>query len=229
MTIGKALCTLMRTPVRGISLMMGLSILSMAASTTFAASLTAKVTDANGLVLEHAIVSLLGAEPLAAPAGTRTSVDQRSRRFAPTVLPIQTGTSVSFPNTDDVRHHVYSFSHPNAFELKLYHGEPSKPVLFDEPGIVVLGCNIHDGMIGYLMVLDTPWYGKTADNGMTRIDELAAGRYTLQVWHPDLGMRLIQKTLKLGKGDSSVAISLDTLDSTPKKQTTSPLQALFED
>lgn len=230
MTIGKILRAIKRAHLHRLALMTVVSGLSVGAPALVSAgSLTATVTDANGLLLEHAIVSLLGNAPETAPQGTQANIDQRSRRFAPTVLPIQTGTTVSFPNTDDVRHHVYSFSQPNSFELKLYHGEPSNKVLFDAPGIVVLGCNIHDGMVGYLMVVDTPWFGTTAANGKTRIENLSAGKHILQVWHPDLGGRVVKKALKIGEGDSSVAISLKTPTSLRNEEATSPLQALFED
>jgi len=207
----------------------GLFIGSLATSTANAGTLTASITDARGLALEHAIVSLLGKNSGKALAGTKTHVDQKSRRFAPTVLPIQTGTEVSFPNTDDVRHHVYSFSQPNAFELKLYHGEASRPILFDEPGIVVLGCNIHDGMVGYLMVVDTPLFAKTTASGEAQVADVPPGKYTIQIWHPDLGMDVVKKSVKIGSGNSSIAVSLKTTSSTFVDRESSPLQSLFDD
>ena len=174
-----------------------------------AATLEVQVQDASGLAIEHAVVSLHDGTSRRAPEGTRATMDQRARQFAPSVVPIQAGTDVSFPNSDDVRHHVYSFSYPNAFELKLYHGEASEPVRFDEPGVVVLGCNIHDGMIGYLHVVDTPLFAKSAATGTVRIDDAPAGDYTLQFWHPDLGVRYLRRPVTLGGGTTRLRVTFD--------------------
>ena len=202
-----------------------------------AASLEVSVTDANGLALEHAVVSLHGETAENAPSGTHTVMDQRDRQFAPTVVAIQTGTDVSFPNSDDVRHHVYSFSKPKTFQLKLYHGEPSEPVRFDEPGIVVLGCNIHDGMLGYLAVVDTPLFAKSTPRGNATIEAAPSGRYTLQVWHPDLGIRYLRREITLGEGVTRVDIALEekalsgegdpALAAAEPEKAVSPLQSLF--
>lgn len=174
-----------------------------------AASVEVRIEDRAGQPLEHAVISLHDGVSRRAPAGTRATIDQRARRFDPTVVPIQAGTDVAFPNSDDVRHHVYSFSHPNAFELKLYHGEPSRPVRFDEPGIVVLGCNIHDGMVGYLHVVDTPLFAKSTVAGTARIDGAPEGEHTLQVWHPDLGTRYLRRPIALEGRLTRFVVTLD--------------------
>jgi plastocyanin len=111
---------------------------------------------------------------------------QAGKQFAPSVLVVTTGTEVSFPNRDTVRHHVYSFSLVKKFELKLYIGTPAKPVLFDQPGIAVLGCNIHDQMVGWVVVVDTPYFGRTTDKGRLVMDELPPGSYRLRTWHAGL-------------------------------------------
>jgi plastocyanin len=98
--------------------------------------------------------------------GRRAEIEQRGRKFMPLVSVVQAGTEVSFPNNDTVRHHVYSFSPAKNFELKLYAGVPANPVNFDKPGTVVLGCNIHDKMVAYIQIVDTPWLGKTDADGM---------------------------------------------------------------
>ena len=115
---------------------------------------------------------------------------------------------VSLPNSDDVRHHVYSFSFPNNFELKLYHGEQNKPISFDDAGVVVLVCNIHDGMLGYLQVVDTPWFAKTELDGLASVDQNPPGDYTLQVWHPDLGMSYERQSLTLTEGHQVITVKL---------------------
>lgn len=112
---------------------------------------------------------------------------QENKRFIPQVLVVPVGSEVAFPNRDTVRHHVYSFSAAKKFELKLYSGTPADPVRFEQPGVVALGCNIHDQMVGWIVVLDTPYYAQTAtDTGRVQIDQVPAGNYRLRVWHPHL-------------------------------------------
>jgi len=93
---------------------------------------------------------------------------------------------VDFPNHDSIRHHVYSFSPAKRFELPLYIGQPAAPVQFDTPGVVVLGCNIHDWMIAYVYVADSPYYTRSGEDGMASLGPLPAGRYQVRVWHPRL-------------------------------------------
>ena len=149
-----------------------------------AATLTVRVQDARGRAVTDAVVY---AEPdgRQLPLAKKTAVmDQRNRMFVPHVLAVQTGTSVSFPNSDDVRHHVYSFSSAKTFQLPLYKGTPANPEVFDRAGVVTLGCNIHDQMSAYIVVVDTPYFAKTV-NGVAELDGVEAGRFTLRVWVPD--------------------------------------------
>jgi hypothetical protein len=81
---------------------------------------------------------------------------------------------------------VYSFSKPKPFELPLYHGTTAAPVVFDNPGEVVLGCNIHDNMFGYIYVVDTPWFAKTDAAGKLTIAAVPAGKYRARLWYPGL-------------------------------------------
>ena len=97
-------------------------------------------------------------------------MSQQGKAFVPDVLVVTRGTSVHFPNRDSVRHHVYSFSPIKKFELKLYTGTPANPVVFDKSGVAVLGCNIHDHMVGWVLVLDTPYFGTSAAPGVVRLD-----------------------------------------------------------
>lgn len=110
-------------------------------------------------------------------------MDQRNKQFVPHVLTVQRGTEVEFPNSDKVKHHVYSFSEAQPFEIKLYSGESAPPVTFNNDGIVVLGCNIHDHMLAYLVVVDTPWHGMTDAEGTFRVSA-PPGQYRVKVWHP---------------------------------------------
>ena len=148
------------------------------------APLAVTVTDAAGKPVEGAVVtvSVGGAAKVAAP-GTTAQMAQQNRQFVPQILVVQAGTSVSFPNRDTVRHHVYSFSPIKRFELKLYAGTPSEPVVFDKVGIAVLGCNIHDQMSAWVVVVDTPYFGKTDAAGQVQID-VPEGEHRLHAWHP---------------------------------------------
>ncbi|WP_068826207.1 methylamine utilization protein [Pseudomonas sp. BMS12] len=148
-----------------------------------AATLDIDLRDGQGQPLENAVFSLRGAGP--APAAAQGVMDQRNKQFLPRVLAVRTGTSVKFPNSDNIRHHVYSFSPAKRFELRLYQGTPSEPVLFDKPGLVVLGCNIHDWMLGYVYVTDDPWFAVSDERGHVRL-ELPAGTYQVSLWHPQV-------------------------------------------
>lgn len=155
----------------------------VSAATVSAATLNAKIVDQQGQPLPDAVLTLKG------PAGTaplvlKADMDQRDKEFVPHVLAVHTGTQVKFPNSDNIRHQVYSFSPVKRFELRLYEGTPSDPLLFDKPGIVVLGCNIHDWMLGYIYVTDEPWFGVSDAKGALKFDQVPAGHYTATLWHP---------------------------------------------
>lgn len=151
-----------------------------------AASLQGIVQDADGQPLADAVVTATPAAPAAAPAhAPPTRVDQRLREFIPHVHTVRVGSEVSFPNSDQIQHHVYSFSTGNRFEIKLYKGTPAHPIRFDQPGVVVLGCNIHDWMLAYVYVADTPYFTQTAADGQWALT-LPAGDYQLTLWHPQL-------------------------------------------
>ncbi len=112
---------------------------------------------------------------------------QQGKQFLPGVLVVPVGTSVHFPNRDSVRHHVYSFSPAKKFELKLYTGTPANPVVFERAGVVTLGCNIHDRMVGWVLVVDTPYYTRTpAATGKAQLDNVPPGTCTLRTWHARL-------------------------------------------
>ena len=151
----------------------------------YAAQLHTLVLGADGKPLPNVVVVAIP-EDGQLPALKRTVeiVDQIDKEFLPYVKPVRVGSYVQFPNKDNIRHHVYSFSQPKKFELPLYSGTPSQPVLFDKPGVVKLGCNIHDWMLGYVYVTETPYFGKTGIDGRVDLDQLPAGRYVARVWHP---------------------------------------------
>ncbi len=156
---------------------------TMSAANASAATFTAQMLDKQGKPLADAVVTLKG-PPSATPAVLKAAMDQRDQEFAPHVLAVHTSTQVKFPNSDNIRHQVYSFSPAKRFELRLYEGTPSEPLLFDKPGVVVLGCNIHDWMVGYIYVTDDPWFGVTDSNGQLKLDQMPAGHYQATLWHP---------------------------------------------
>lgn len=144
------------------------------------------IVDAAGKPVEQAILWALPVSGQVVPsaAGSTAEIEQRDKRFDPGVLPVQVGTPVSFPNHDTVRHQVYSFSPPKVFSLKLYIGTPADPIVFDKPGEVVLGCNIHDRMLAYVLALETPYFGKTGAEGRVELAGLVVGEYELRAWYP---------------------------------------------
>ncbi|RZI82002.1 MAG: hypothetical protein EOP38_17435 [Rubrivivax sp.] len=159
-------------------------------------------------IMAQAAVSVMvkGVRPTAQATAT-ADMAQKGRAFQPGLLVVQTGTSVLFPNFDTVRHHVYSFSATKKFELKLYSGTPAAPVVFDKPGTATLGCNIHDQMLGYIHVVDTPFFGVTGSDGQVNLD-LPAGEHRLRVWWPALGETNpgVEQTIKTGGSALTVRV-----------------------
>jgi plastocyanin len=159
------------------------------------AGLEAIVRDDAGQPLADAVVSVTTAGAPARPRATTAVMDQHDKTFVPNVLPVPVGTPVSFPNRDNIRHHVYSFSPAKRFELPLYIGTPAAPVVFDRPGVVVLGCNIHDWMVGYIYVSATPYFARTGEDGRARLADVPAGTHEARVWHPRMRLEP-EKTAK---------------------------------
>jgi len=157
---------------------------SLSLPTAAGAALSVEVVDQTSAPLADAVVYVVPANGRVPSHGPLSAViDQVGKQFSPRVTVLQTGTSVSFPNKDNIRHQVYSFSLPKVFELKLYSGIPSLPVVFDKPGLVVMGCNIHDQMVGFVQVVDTPWFAKSGDDGIARIDGVPNEDMIVHVWH----------------------------------------------
>lgn len=151
-----------------------------------AATLSVAVHDADGTPLDQAVV-IVDAGSAAEPALPTAVIDQVNRMFVPHVSVVSTGTAVNFPNRDDIRHHLYSFSEAKTFELPLYKGTPADPVVFDEQGIVTLACNIHDWMLGFVYVTDAPTFVVTGEDGRAQFELPARAQYRVTVWHPSLG------------------------------------------
>jgi plastocyanin len=151
------------------------------------AGLEVLVQDPQGRPLPGAVVFVESAAARAAVRpGAAAEVVQVNRQFVPAVSVVPLGTSVNFPNRDTVRHHVYSFSPAKRFEIKLYVGTPAQPVVFDSPGIATLGCNIHDTMTAWVVVVETPWHGQTGADGRLKLPAVPAGAHRLRAWHPSM-------------------------------------------
>jgi plastocyanin len=159
-----------------------------------AAELTCAFKSTKDEAVGDVVASLI---PLDAPApavaaDAQVEVAQKNQEFQPYVTVIQTGTRVVLPNEDTVQHHVYSLSKPKKFELSLYNPGKAESEVFDVAGLVTLGCNIHDWMISHIVVVPTPWFGKSDTTGTVRLTA-PAGRYRLEIWHPRLGTPLTKE------------------------------------
>jgi plastocyanin len=187
-----------------------LALLALA-SPAVAGDLAVQVRTANGVGVPNAVVTLYpGGRP--SPLGVRSGayqIAQRDLQFAPFVLVVPVGASVSFPNFDDVRHHVYSFSPVRRFELRLYAREQQRSVRFDRPGIVPLGCNIHDNMIAFINVVDTAFAARTDNAGRASFTAIPGGPVAVRVWHPYLRAPGNQLDLNVAVPDhGSVALAV---------------------
>ncbi|MFB0872696.1 MULTISPECIES: methylamine utilization protein [unclassified Sphingobium] len=153
----------------------------------YAGDLDLRVIDAAGKPVSDAVVTVrpaggVPAGPIRFPWGT--TMVQENIAFAPHVLIVPVGAMVRFPNHDKVRHHVYSFSKPAKFEIKLFGKDETRSYVFKSAGAVALGCNIHDQMSGFIKVVDTPFAAKSNAAGQVRIAGLAAGTAQVTIWHP---------------------------------------------
>ena len=190
-------------------------VLALLAGEAGAAAVNAMVTDMTGAAVPEAVIYALPASGKLPSAAPRPAVmDQVNKEFVPFVIPVQLGAPVTFPNKDNIRHHVYSFSPAKTFDLKLYSGKPANPVVFDKPGPVALGCNIHDWMVGFVYVVESPWFAKTAKTGAAKLD-LSDGEYDLKVWHPWQRAELPAQRVKVGGTETQASFKLD-LNPPPK-------------
>lgn len=158
-------------------------LLLLANAPVLGGTIAVEIGDSAGKPIEDAAVYAIPETRLAAAPRATAVMDQKDRMFIPHVLVIQTGTAVEFPNSDDIRHHVYSFSTPKPFQLPLYKGTPANPIIFDRPGVVTLGCNIHDRMAAFILIVDTPYFAKTDENGRAELRDVPSGKYGVRVWY----------------------------------------------
>jgi plastocyanin len=181
----------------------------VAAVPASSASLIVTIQKRDGKPLPGAVVS---AEPegVQSPApAVHAIMDQLNLAFVPDVLVIPVHSTVQFPNSDAVSHQVYSFSNARQFQLPLYRGKPYPPVQFDQPGVVTLGCNIHDNMLGFIVVTTAPYFGRSDERGEFNVPELPAGRYRVRVWHPLLNEGVdLERTVDIREAREAVDFRL---------------------
>jgi plastocyanin len=176
-----------------------------------AANVSAEITDQSGRAVANAVVMLIPDARAGMPAAaTRLAmdsvVDQRDETFVPMVTIVPRGGRIAFTNNDQTMHQVYSFSPVKQFEFMLAHQEKSAPVVFDKAGVAAIGCNIHDLMIAYAFVTDSPWTALTDEHGKLDIGDVPAGGYTAQIWHPRLPPMNARPTQKIAVGTAPIVL-----------------------
>jgi plastocyanin len=198
----------MKSSLPSATRLIGLLVLLSATPAGFAAEVAVTVVDRDGLPVADVAVYAekpRGVDHLPAPSQSAV-MDQVDKQFVPHVLIVQTGTSVEFPNSDTVAHHVYSFSHPNKFKLPMYKGTAHPPITFEYSGVVVLGCNIHDHMLGYILVVDSAAFAKTDADGTASLTLESLQDYEIRIWSPRIrdGESLLSKTIPITPDSESV-------------------------
>ena len=159
--------------------------------------------------LEYAVASLTPLDfPVPSKAAAEAVIAQENKEYDPYVTVVMVGTEASFPNRDNVQHHLYSVSKPKRFEKPLYGSGTSETVLFDQPGVVTLGCNIHDWMVAYVLVVSTPWFATTGPDGLAVLTGMPPGRYELEVWHPRIRKPITQEVTLVAGDNPSEKMSL---------------------
>ncbi|BED90295.1 hypothetical protein PspMM1_27630 [Pseudoalteromonas sp. MM1] len=173
------------------------------------------IQDQHGQPLKDAVVELYKAAKLERTTLPVAVMDQVHKAFLPDLLVVQKGQQVNFPNSDNIRHHVYSFSQTKPFQLKLYSGQPKEPVTFDQQGVVVLGCNIHDSMVGYIYVANSEHVYKTNNTGMLTLD-ITSLPTTLSVWHALQTAPLENKKMITINNNNELLVKINTSTPAPR-------------
>lgn len=174
----------------------------------WATDLQVRVLQQNGKPLRGAVVTVhVIAASVAAAAPIKAVMDQLDLAFVPDLMVVPSGSTVNFINSDKVSHEVYSFSAAHNFKLGLYRGNGHRPELFDRPGLVTLGCNIHDAMLAYILVTDAPYYGITGADGSWAQVDIVRGKYRIEVWSPRLAGagQMLQQDITVSAGEHAQA------------------------
>ena len=176
-----------------------------------AAELTVRVLDASGKPVRNAVVTLYPSSGARTPRlSGHYVVSQQNLQFHPFLTIVPVGADVSFPNFDNTKHHVYSFSPAKRFELKLFAKDQSRTVHFDKPGVVALGCNIHDQMGAFIVVTDSAWTARTNAQGLVQFNDAPNAPARVTLWHPYLRAPggTMQQSVAPGQRNASFSVRL---------------------
>ncbi|MEP6548329.1 MAG: methylamine utilization protein [Gammaproteobacteria bacterium] len=185
---------------------------ALCAQPALAGLVTVDVTTRSGATAADTVIVFDPLDSTPAPSHDAAVIDQVNKKFVPRVSVVRAGTAITFPNSDHIRHQVYSFSRAKTFTLKLYAGSPPTAVTFEQAGLVVLGCNIHDNMLAYVGVVDSPYFAKLGDSGTAALN-LPAGRYRLRAWHPNAVAAVPQREISVAAAPINIPVTID-IDST---------------
>lgn len=202
-------------------------LFTLLSSSTHAAQVV--VSSSEGQPLEDAVVEVYYDAQAVAPPSEEQHIVQRDAAFHPKVLSVPVGSQVAFPNQDTTRHHVYSFSPAKTFDLNLYLQETPPPITFDQAGVVVLGCNIHDHMQAFIVVSEAPYAATTGADGTLTLPSLPPGEHRVRVWHPfiDDSQQTWWEGTVTDIDQLDVSLELNALP--PPTPPLSPLQQRFKD
>lgn len=212
-----------------VGLASALTALSLALVSNLAQAAQVTVSNDAGLPLKDAVVEVYYDTSTTSDLPQQHNIYQQNATFHPNVLAIPTDSYVSFPNQDNTRHHVYSFSPAKTFDLNLYLQETPPPIHFDQAGVVVLGCNIHDQMEAFIVVSDAPYVAITDTQGRLTLPELPPGEHRIRIWHPQMddGQQTWWEGTITDADSLDVSVELNALP--PQAPSLSPLQQRFRD
>lgn len=187
---------------------------SLATSSAFGQSVQLRVLDASGEPLPDVVMELLADSLPVRAAVAEAQIDQLDKEFVPSITTVVAGSRISFPNSDDILHHVYSFSTAKTFDTPLYGSDANNQYseLFDVPGVVEIGCNIHDWMLAYIYIGESDWMAITDEQGVATLQGIPAGEYRLRVWHARLDApdNSLEQDLVIAVGqDQQLEMSVD--------------------
>lgn len=154
--------------------------------TIFAADIHISVVDKRSTSVLDAYVELISIDGTGRAQKKEAVIDQVDKEFVPLVSAVPMGSTVLFPNSDNIQHQIYSFSKSKSFELPLFAKNEKNTVEFPLSGIVHMGCNIHDWMLSYLYVYESQWFTQVNAEGKASFTGIKEGTYTLRVWSPRL-------------------------------------------
>ena len=217
-------CRTKGSRVAGLARHCGL-VLLLAGGALHASAAEVTVRDvASGQPLENAVVEIFVDREASEADISAAQVIQRDKTFVPHVTVVPVGGAVAFPNRDTTRHHVFSFSPAKTFEIKLYLEDTPPAIVFERAGVVVLGCNIHDHMLAFIVVSEATAHAVTGADGRARFDALPPGEHRLRVWHPRLEDTHQQWWEGRVEAGATRDVALELRASAPLERRTSPLQ-----